>query len=305
MNKKIIFIIIGIVFVLFIGGTVTFLSKQGDDINKQDMEGDINENINEETNENASQEYALIDDLPKYNDYDFYELKDAVNQNWFSKIGIAEEIKKGGPSSDPYSYANVTLGYDMKNRKEYLYPDAIIMQGRLDGVESGYGQTIVTKDQYANDNGYEFFEDVLKIADFDDEKIDELAEDLFNLTEETTANMNTGYYNRIQKKMPWDLYDYIKSDKFDMIFEVWELENEKREIIDYYMQIDGGCSDQYAQENGDGKYRIILVYDDLKVNVNIPYSENDEVEYRGEFVYYSGIINQEAYNAFLNSADQY
>lgn len=302
MNKKIIAIIIGIVVILFIGGTVTFLSKSGNDTGKQNIAGDINEG----TNENTSKQYALIDNLPKYNNYDFYELKDAVNQDWFSKIGIAGEIKKGGPSSNPYSYSEVKLGYDIENRKEYLYPDAIILQGRLDGVESGYGQTIITKDQYANANGYEFFENVLKIAEFDDERIEELEKDLFNLTEENKSSENTekfnvGYYNRIQKQIPWNLYDYITSDKFNMIFEVWEVENEERNIIDYYMEIDAGCSDQYAQENGDGKYRIILVYDDLKVNVNIPYSEDDEVKYRGEFVYYSGIINQEAYDAFLNS----
>lgn len=312
MNKKNIAIIIGIIIIIAIGGIIfASVKSNNNDIQKSDNDNLANIKDNTET----SKKYALIEDLPKYNNYNYYEIKDAVNQSWFSQIGEVGKIEQGGPTNDRYSYTNVTLGYDSKNKKEYLYPDAIILQGRLDGMNSGYGQTIIKKDEYATDNGYTFFENALKKAKYESEEINSNKEKLFKLTEEDAKVVEQGlrkispskadeyrkkisveHYDTIQKELPWNLYDYMATKNFKMSFHILQEINKMSEIIAYDFNIEGGCSGEYAQQNGDGKYRIILVYDKLKANVNITYNVEDEIKNYANFTYYSGIINEDAYN---------
>jgi hypothetical protein len=317
MKKNIFSIILGILIAVIIGVvvvTIVFVNK--DSTNSTTKVSDSELKSENETSKTAQ----LIDDLPKYNNYTYYELKDAVQQSWFSQIGNVGEIKTGGTTKNPYQYADVKIGFDTNTHTAYMYPDAIILQGRLNGMNSGYGQTIITREQYDAESGYKFVSNVLEIAGYSEDEIISIIKKNFGLTDEQVSNnanvlnalfsgagdefsksLEKGKYTEMTKDIPWDFYDYLSSNNMKMTFGMIIATDTMSEILDYDFYIKGGCGDEYAQTNGDGIYRIILVYDDLKVNVNINYSEDDAISYFAKFQFYSKIFNQEAYNQVIES----
>ncbi len=317
MNKKIIFIILAIVIILVVAiGGIVFLNNNNEGNSTQPFNSS-NKSSNDGTT-SSTQQAESIEDLPKYNNYKLYEIKDAVNEDWFTKIGEVGELKKSASTDNPFNYSDVILGYNEKTKKQYLYPDAIIIQGKNDKKE--FEQTVIKKEQYDTGDGYEFVKNVLKISGSTDDEIEEIILDNFKITDEdinkeveslskyseTSAQkykdrMTVPHSNTVSKQMPWNFYKNLRADAFNFKVEAWEVPNEMNEIATYSFNISGNCGDQYKDFGGE--YRIILVYDDLKANVNISYSENDDVKYYAKFYYYSGILDKDAYEKYSNSED--
>ena len=111
--------------------------------------------------------------------------------------------------------------------------------------------------------------------------------------------MSVGHPDSVVKQIPWNFYSNLRNDAFNFKIEAWEVPNKMNDIVSYSFNINGNCGDEYKNMGGD--FRIILVYDDLKVNVNISYSINDDVRYSATFYYFSGILDEEAYEKYSSS----
>jgi hypothetical protein len=282
------------------------LQKKND--NKQDSNSteqiESTETKSESSNKNNKDSYDSIEDLPKYNNYTTYEMAEAIKQDWFDKIGYTREYSIGG-----YDGIDVYLGYT-DDDTDYIYPDAIIMQGYNNDTEQ-YEQYIITKEEYATDNGEQFFRNMLATKYDDNDRIDEIIDDYFvfdqdvldkeseafaklgeSYKEKHIKESTLGYLTEISKQMPIKLYSYMDESKFNFTIEQYRKLGQRSTVVEYDFTIKGN-------EKSNKNEQIVLVYDDLEINVNMNYDRNSNITCIPSFTFDSGVLDYDAIDEYI------
>ena len=262
-----------------------------------------NEDIDIEAVLNAKAD--SLSGLKMPNNYDVYNIKEASEQSWFSKVGRLGETKHVGATNSGYDQIKALFGSVSEN-EEYMIPDAIIIQGKAN--DGYYHQVMFKKEDFALSDGYAFYKNMLKLAGWDDEKIDNAIKSKFGLTDEqyknyaelikdnslSSASADNWHYYPMEKFMPINIYNGMLESNYHYGLSVVFKQGEIPRIIAYYFTIDGGINENY---------KIYLVYDELKANILITANKDTDVYYSGEYNFESGIIDEDAFEFFKANVD--
>lgn len=250
-------------------------------VSKDNVSKDSEVKVDSELKDN---QYKSLDKMPSYNDYDTYLLADAIKEDWFNQIGVASEKLIDG------YIQSTTLGYDEDTDTNYLIPDKIVFEGIADDGDY-YSRYVLPKDIYMQDSSRKILEYVIEYADSVD-NYSETLDEMYNFTDEDAQGLHDYYASlfpddteklaELDEEMKTGLSESHWKDLYDFI----PLEDSKSSSMklgfEYYYRLNKDAVDTYhmlqlkADDYDKDRFRLLLVYDDLKVNVEMRYDHVDK-----------------------------